>query len=260
MELSHYSPLISSFRKTILALILFSIGNCGIDVEDAEAPEAPLWVKKSAPIDWPERGIDAHEGGQIFLQWNASRDEDVGEYLLYRSLSDSKKDTLKHTALIANIESNSMEIYSYLDNEINELDYYAYWLIALNDAGNRSMNSDTLYYSVMPSIYYDTMIPNSLSLPVIPPIQFSWNPGYWVEMLIQDFTITIIREDGVMIIRERFAPSNYVSHVETWVLPNTFDLEPSLYHWRIDVASDYHGDVEAQGGESEWAAFRVPGE
>ncbi len=244
-------------QRLFILVTIFVIFSCGEDIEDKDPPAAPLWIEKTPPLTWPEQGIDAYSGMAIYLEWYPSLDADVVEYRLFRSLYSTERDSLMSTEVIASIESIISEAYSYVDNEVSESTYYAYWLNAFDDANNISPSSDTIFYSAMPSVMNSTMAPNSKVESLTPPIRFSWDQGYWVEMAIQDYVITILGSNEEMILRIRMGPSNYTGDGEIWMLPDSVQLPASQYKWRVDVAANYQNGLETQGGESAWAYFLI---
>jgi hypothetical protein len=86
-------------RKFWLQLILFFqisflFFQCGLDVEDPTPPPPPIWVQKSLPKEWPERGIDAHESGGISLEWESNFSEEIVAYNIYRATWYELNDSL----------------------------------------------------------------------------------------------------------------------------------------------------------------------
>ena len=84
----------SSTFRLLLSLIFFNFISCGLDIEDPTPPSTPVWVQKSLPEIWPERGIDAHESGGIFLEWEPNPEDDIEAYSIFRAERFEEDDSL----------------------------------------------------------------------------------------------------------------------------------------------------------------------
>ena len=106
--------------QLLLTFIFALVTNqCGLDIEDPTPPSPPVWVQKSLPNEWPERGIDAHESGGIFLEWEPSLQEDIVAYSVYRSIQFEELDSLGDDELIARLEVDSNMKHEYVDQQAN---------------------------------------------------------------------------------------------------------------------------------------------
>ena len=100
---------LTSFRPVTFGSLLvcgFSllILNCGLDVEDPIPPSPPVWVEKSFPEEWPESGIDAHESGGIYLEWEPNPEGDIVAYKIYRSVFDEIEGVQGEYGILARLD------------------------------------------------------------------------------------------------------------------------------------------------------------
>ncbi|MBT7462372.1 MAG: hypothetical protein HN686_00180 [Bacteroidetes bacterium] len=266
--LSTYSilPILKIFYRywspTIyIVLIQFSIFNfhsCGIDVEDPTQPTPPVWVQKSLPDEWPERGIDAHEFG-IYLEWAPNSGENISAYLIFRAEYFDQNDSLSDYELLTRLESESSALLEYIDTDIQLRTYFNYKLKTEDMTGNLSDYSDSRSYSLLPTVQLSTMVPNGPIDKLDGARQLRWNYGYDIEM--ETYCLTITTDGNELVWREVFNPGNYTSAVESWTIPVSVSLEPDeVYKWRIDTGAQYIDDFETAGSESPWATFLFVGE
>jgi hypothetical protein len=251
----------STFRLSTLGLLItfnlsfLTVQSCGLDVEDPTPPFAPIWVQKSLPEEWPERGIDAHESGGIFMEWEFHPIKDnVKLYLLYRAEYFDSRDSLGEYELHKTyvVEPNSESVYI---DKLAAIDTrYYYYTIAEDGSGNKSAPSDTLDYMLLNSITSNSMAPNDplAALPVDRRLQW-W---YRYQVAMENYTITILSVEDELILRIEMTPGNYIEGNENFMVPDIVDMETGgLYRWRVDMAGNFEGESETAGSESEWANF-----
>ena len=247
-------------RMRILAWTLFIIHyslfiiQCGLDIEDPTPPSPPRWVEKSMPEEWPERGIDAHESGGIFLEWHSNPTEDVIAYLLYRASSYEVIDSIGAYELITRLETSSNTRTEYLDEQAITWVEYLYRLKSEDGSGNLSEYSDSVSYKLMQSITPVTMNPNGHSLVLGSERTLSWIYRHGIAM--EDYCITVLTQENKFLYRENFQPTNYLGGDEFWVIPAEVELTPGqIYKWRVDMGARYDNGLEKLGSESPWAEF-----
>jgi hypothetical protein len=258
------SCLPSTFRLSTLGLFFtfnFSllIFNCGLDIEDPTPPSAPVWVQKSLPEEWPERGIDAHETRSIFLEWAPGEDENSIVYLIYRAHYDEIADSMGDYQLIVSKSGDGVQEQSFVDTDVQWTKRYCYKLQAQDLAGNSSLFSDSLFYTLLPQIHQETMSPNGLSDTLLEGGTFSWM--YHPAVDWEDYCITILDYERNFIFRRILLPGDYVNGWESWVLSQSIRLQNGrIYQWRIDTGSRYADGIESSASESPWATFLYAGE
>jgi hypothetical protein len=245
-------------RFLIKALLTFNfaflISNCGLDVEDPTSPSPPAWVQKSLPEEWPERGIDAHESGGIFLEWEHSINEDIVAYNIYRATWYDFNDSIGIYDLLAVLELESTLDLEYIDMRAHHRTRYSYKLKSRNGSDNLSRYSDSLSYSLLPSVLSNSIDPNGANDTLEAERQLSWSYGSAMEM--EDYCLTILTVENEFISRERLLPRNYVAGTHSWQIPIASELEPGqVYKWRVDTGADYVHGYETSGSESIWADF-----
>ena len=246
--MDHWLAMLLTFNFTLL------ISSCGLDVEDPTPPLPPIWVEKSLPEEWPEKGIDAHESGGIYLEWKPNIEEDIVAYNIYRATWFDVNDSLGDYDLIVSVELESIPELEYIDNGANAMTKYYYKLKAQDGADNLSVDSDSLVYSLHPALPASTMSPNGISDTLDAERLLSWRYNYRIAM--EDYCLTILSEENEFITRILLSPSNYVGWDESWQIPAVILLEPDqVYFWRIDTGAGYVDDMETAGSESQWASF-----
>ena len=142
--------LLSTFRLLFTFIFSFLISACGLDIEDPTPPSPPVWVEKSLPEEWPERGIDAHETNGIYLEWMPNpQNENISKYLVFRAEYFEVVDSLDNFIQIEIIDQQVPEITEYIDHlAVFGIRYY-YKLKAEDRAGNVSLFSDSLTYKLL---------------------------------------------------------------------------------------------------------------
>jgi hypothetical protein len=248
-----------TLRRYWLQLLLifhfsFFIFQCGFDVEDPTPPSTPVWVQKSLPGEWPERGIDAHESGGICLEWEPNTKEDIFAYNIYGAIWYNVNDSLGEYELLARQETESTLQLKYIFESANIYTTY-YFIIQAEDAsGNESEHSESQHYSLLPKQNVITMIPNSQSSNLPPSRRLTWRYPYTIEM--EDYCITILTEADEFIHRVVISPRDYVDGGESWRIPNNVVLDSGkAYKWRLDTGANYIDELETTGSESFWAPF-----
>jgi hypothetical protein len=239
----------------ILQFALFNFQSCGLDVEDPTPPSPPVWVEKSLPEEWPERGIDAHENDRIFLEWKLNpEEENVTSYHIYRARYFDALDSLSDFSLISTHSLSQSPIPEFVDSEISLNVLYSYKLLAEDISGGLSNFSDTLEYTLLPSIYSATMIPNQINESLGANRQLQWRYTYLGAM--ENYTITLLDTDNNLILRHEFSPGNYIGRIEYFYLPDsTLLINGENYKWRVDMGAQYVSSKETAGSESHWATF-----
>jgi hypothetical protein len=227
---------------------------CGLDVEDPTPPAPPTWIQKSLPEEWPERGIDAHESGGVYLEWGMAENDDVVAYSVYRAQYYDVYDSLGDYSRITQLESNESPATSYVDENITRDIIYYYKMKAEDLAGNQSHYSDSIYYSIQKKIGSNLMTPNGLAYELSTDRLLSWSNDYYNE--VEDYCLTILTEDSELIIRTILQPTTYIDREERWVIPDSIILQSGqIYKWRIDTGGRYIDGYESSGSESSWATF-----
>ena len=255
----------STFRPLTFGLLLiiqFSIFNfqsCGLDVEDPTPPSRPVWVQKSLPAEWPERGIDAHESGGIYLEWEPNPEDNIVSYLIYRAEYFDVKDSLGDYELLSVSEVDHGSKLEYLDESVKIKTQYYFKLKAEDSTRNRSGFSDSTGFSVLLQIPGSRMNPNGLSDVLhIERILIWWYDTH-IEMENYCLTLTTISDD--FITRYIFNPGDYINGTEYFIIPNSIDLvQGQIYKWRIDAGAVYVDGIETAGSESTWATFLYAGD
>jgi hypothetical protein len=243
----------------LLTLLTFNIAfvtiQCGLDIEDPTPPSPPVWVQKSLPEEWPERGIDAHESGGIILEWEPHPIEEYETtYLIHRAEYFEQKDSLGNFEILATLRLKSSSASAYIDRSTTVNTCYHYVNVAEDHSGNKSKPSDTLAYMRLNAISSAAMLPNGLSVPLDSNRKLQWTYNYDVAM--ENYTMTILSADNGLIIRRELIPGSYIGLTEYFAVPDSIVLiSGSLYKWRVDMGGQYTGDAETAGSESPWATF-----
>jgi hypothetical protein len=249
------------FRSLILGLLFtynsyffLTLNSCGLDVEDPTPPSPPVWIQKSLPEEWPERGIDAHESGGIYLEWEPNPEEDILAYLIYRAEGDDMNDSIGPFELITRLELESMGACEYIDSHAPIGITLHYKLRAKDESENISSYSNSAQYYLLAQPGLQFMFPNSQSHQLYTTRQLIWRYQYSIEM--EDYCITILSELGELVLRQILVPSDYTSWNESWYIPMEIMFESgALYRWRIDTGAHYLDGYEMAGSESPWATF-----
>jgi hypothetical protein len=234
------------------------ISACGLDIEDPTPPSPPVWVQKSLPEEWPERGIDAHESGGIYLEWESSAEEDITTYKIYRATWYDISDSLGNYNLVTNLETEFISKMEYIDTGAQIGIPYYYKLKVEDASDNQSKFSDSLFYSLIPQLNI-WMIPNGSSATLGNIKTLSWGYQYSIEM--EYFCLTILTGENEFIYRDIFLPGDYINGHESWQIPTDVVLDYGwVYQWRIDTGARYIDDRETSGSESAWATFIYVGD
>jgi hypothetical protein len=251
-------------RFWLLTLLTFNfaffISACGLDIEDPTPPLPPVWVQKSLPEEWPERGIDGHETGRVLLEWRTnSNDEYIREYELFGANYSVRSDSLSDFVSLAKITSAMDSTFTYVDEMSRPNTRQLYYLIATDESNNSSKKSDTISYKVLNAISVESMSPNGIYSHLDSSRSLSWSNQYSIP--VENYWITILTIDDFFISRDLFFPQNYAGQKETWSIPVGLNLDPGqTYKWRIDMSADYVNEYETSGSESHWATFLFLGD
>jgi hypothetical protein len=256
---SKWARMESWFLTLLTFNLLLLISSCGLDIEDPTPPSPPVWVEKSLPEEWPERGIDAHESGGIYLEWEPSiMSDNIAGYIIQRAERIKGADSLSEFEHLIFLEPKMFNN-DFIDIDVSFFFEYVYRLKSEDFSGNFSGFSEWVTYSLLRSVSSDelAMAPSggdTLGLNR----QLSWYYRYTIEM--QDFIITLLGNDTELLNRTRIVPSRYTNGIELWSIPDTIYLLPNQrYEWRIDMSANYSGGRETSGAESTWGYFYYSG-
>ncbi|MBT4398893.1 MAG: hypothetical protein HOD37_05365 [Bacteroidetes bacterium] len=235
----------------LLFIILLS---CGLDIEDPTPPSPPVWVQKSLPEEWPERGIDAHETGGIFLEWEPNTEENIAVYLIFSARYYPENDSLGDYEILGTNTLESTLRFNFLHSEAAARITYYYKLKAENPAGNLSVFSDAIKYTLLPSINTETMSPNGNSDTLNHGRLLTWIYSNTTEM--ENYYLTVLTQNHELIIRVQISPTDYVNGQESWQIPESVVFDSNaIVKWRIDMGANYINNLETSGSESTWATF-----
>jgi hypothetical protein len=234
--------------------IFFIFNFCGLDIEDPTPPSPPVWVQKSLPDEWPERGIDAHESGGIYLEWEINPEENIAAYIIYRSEYINTVDSLSDYTWIHRVKSVSNTPLEFIDSDITPNTQYYYKLKADDLSDNRSGYSDSCGYLVLPQITINQMEPSNQLENLDSNRLLYWH--YTNSIQMENYCLTLLDLQNDLILRTVLSPVNYVNGSESWRVPDSIILmENQLYKWRIDTGANYSQGIESAGSESPWATF-----
>jgi hypothetical protein len=234
--------------------LFLTLQSCGLDVEDPTPPSPPVWVQKSLPEEWPEQGIDAHETGGIFMEWQSNHNQGIIAYLIYRAKYFEESDSLGEYVVLSRIETDLYTGLSYIDSDLLLGTKYFYKLKAEDNSENRSDFSESLGFSLLPQIPIGTMTPNGLLDTLDGEVKLIWRYDNNVEM--EDYCLTLTNLNADCVFREVFNPGNYLDGTEQRIIPTSVVFEPGqIYLWRIDTGAKYVDGLETAASESPWATF-----
>jgi hypothetical protein len=247
----------------ILSVLVLSFSvvavQCGLDIEDPTPPSPPIWVQKSLPVVWPERGIDAHETVGIFLEWEPSPEENIIAYLIYHASYFAENDSLGDYKLLTRIEPFSSSDLNFIHSQVTYRLKKYYKLKSEDVAGNISTFSDSIEYTLLPSLRLEMMKPNGSSDTLHENRQVNWSYPYLLEM--ENYCLTILSQNHDLVQRIQLTPQNYTQRWESWTIPDSLVLhENQIYSWRIDIGARYINNLETSGSESGWARFLYTGD
>jgi hypothetical protein len=255
---SRPSFLPSTFRLSTLGLLLtfnfsfLTLYSCGLDIEDPTPPSPPFWVQKSFPEEWPERGIDAHESGGIYLEWEPNPEENIAAYLIFCARHYQENDSLGKYEILENYIPDSQLNFLHSD-AVSRIKYF-YKLKVEDFAGNLSFFSDSIGYTLLPGLDTETMTPNGNNDTLNNDRLLTWNHSYNTQM--ENFCLTVLTQNNDLVIRVQISPTDYVNGQESWPIPESLLLDSSgIFKWRIDMGAQYVFGLETVGSESAWATF-----
>ncbi len=258
-SLSDRAAIVPKCRPSTFGLLLIfsllTIQSCGLDIEDPTPPSPPVWVQKSLPEEWPERGIDAHESGGIFHEWLQNPpEENVQNYLLYFAEYFDSQDSIGDYELLSSLESGTQSVIEFIHRSPTVQSRYYYILIAEDASGNLSLPSDTLSYLRFSAVDPASMQPNGLATPLNSMRKLQW--GYTTTVAMENYVMTILDIENNLVLRQELVPGNYVGGPEYFTIPDTITLQSEhVYKWRIDMGAQYLDGRETAGAESLWAIF-----
>ena len=234
--------------------IPLQFNSCGVDIENPIPPSSPVWIDKSLPLEWPERGVDAHESGGIFLQWYPVIGEDIGKYYLHRAEWFESRDSLGEFEIVTMVPENSASVLEYTDESAIKRVRYYYKLKSENNSGMQSEFSESVSYKLITRVGTAGMKPNGLTDTLSQERTLSWN--YDLDIAMEDYVITLLSDESDLLYRNLLQPGNYTGSRETWDIPSNINLiSGNIYLWRIDTGANYEDGRETTGSESAWATF-----
>ena len=249
---------ITGFWLLALLAFIFSlfISACGLDIEDPTQPSAPVWVQKSLPEEWPERGIDASELGGIYLEWesNPAR-ENIIAYHIYRAQYFALNDSLGDFEMLSMIDMEIAHSLDFIDNSATQSFFYFYKLKAMDSSENLSAYSDSVGYSLLQPVISNLMIPNGLDETLEPDRALQWKYNY--SEIMELYVITILNARDQFVLRSEYVPSTYIyGGTEYFIIPDSIImLAGEIYKWRVETGAYYDSNIETAGSESSWASF-----
>jgi hypothetical protein len=250
-----FGPFLALNWIPLVAVVsLLTLHSCGLDIEDPTPPSSPVWFQKSLPEEWPERGIDAHETEGIYLEWEPNPEENVTAYLVFCARYYQENDSLGDYEKLGRNTSESTISFNFLHSEAAIRTNYYYKLKAEDSAGNYSVFSDSIGYTLLPSLDMETMTPNGNRDTLNNSRSLSWKYNYDIEM--ENYCLTLLTQNNELIYRILISPTDYVNGQEWWQIPESVVLDSTeIVKWRIDVGAQYINDLETFGSESNWATF-----
>jgi hypothetical protein len=256
---NNFIPVLFEASSRLIGLIfifycIIFLFRCGIDVEDASSPIPPIWLEKSIPEKWPERGIDAQSSGGIFMECAPDSSGEIAAYKIYRATYDSEVDTIGEFQLYEILNTIDYNNFKYVDQDVEVFQRYYYRIKAEDTSGNSSDMSELIFYTLMPQINAEDMIPNGVEQTLCVENLLKWK--YYYSNELENYILTILDSEGNLLLRNDITPGNYIGGSEEWPIPPEVELQPGLiYYWRVDVGASYINGVETAGSESDWAAF-----
>lgn len=232
---------------------------CGETIEDPDAPGAPLWVSQSEPTDSRPRGIRPYnEGDGIFLEWHPNPEEDLSGYKLYRAAYTELDESEGEFTLIADINAFSLggTDTSFIDDLVQFSTDYHYYLRAYDQAGNKSISSDTIRFSLIPKT--DPLTPTGQLSDLQKNFEWYDDTKSASEYII--FLETVTPRNDIWI--SRFSRPNYTDSFQS--KPFNFDgnaaalISGQNYRWCVKAIAyiDNFGHMW-RGSISNWAYFSL---
>lgn len=245
------------FQILFTFIIVLFIG-CGESIEDPDAPSAPVWVEKSDPTDPIAHGIRPyHDGNGIVLEWHPNLEDDISGYKLYKTEADIDNKFI--LAVDINAFSLSGADTFFVDDSVKFNVNYYYYLKAYDQAGNRSVPSDTIQYAIISKAEpWDPDGDINSQQTLFKWYDFSYSyPNYIV--LLEDFD----KREVVWI--SPFIAPNYgaISHSVSFNFDGTSELDTfeigTRYRWCVKSIAfvDSHTNIDISGSISYWAYFTI---
>ena len=186
-------------------------------------------------------------------------EEDVDEYEIYRATYYSVNDSLGDFELLATYMTASDSVCQYTDQNAVTNVKYLFKIKAVDSSDNTSELSEAMMYTLLPALNYAAMSPNGLSSPLPISRNLSWDFAYTASL--EDYCITILDFEDILIKRIAFNPGNYTGGGDSWTIPADVVLIPDrVYKWRLDTGAQYIDGLETAGSESTWATFLYTGQ
>jgi hypothetical protein len=239
------------FASLVGATAVISCGSTGPGTADIEAP---LWDCPQAPTARVQGDVGGFGGigarpddSYITLRWYIGTEESLIGYQMFRRSDESAVYRIRETILLTpdQLRNRRGEIIEWTDEETGTNHLYNYVLFALDSDSNRSVQSDTLSYSLKGKPVLVTPPHRSVIADTTPIFVFGHNIRGSFDLLMKDFVLRV----------EKFVGSNWRL---VWVSPlrgprlSTVDqektaieyadggyiVEPTLsngfYRWRVD--------------------------
>ncbi|PIS27535.1 MAG: hypothetical protein COT43_09895 [Candidatus Marinimicrobia bacterium CG08_land_8_20_14_0_20_45_22] len=252
--------MIRKILEIVLSLILISVfilDGCGDSLEDPTPPSRPQWVEKSAPEDSIEHGIDADPiDDYIFLEWHPNSDDDISAYKIYRAENNASA----KFSLLADVDAFSTfgGDTIYIDDSVELNKIYYYYLLAVDQAGNKSEPSDTIRYGLIQK--------TDLNYPLIAITEkrprFEWHDftSFSYQYIIRVEKLSPLEVIWIY----RFNKTNYADTFQSMLFDNNNTASEheltagTSYRWRVDAIYLVDpSDRDISGSESQWGYFSI---
>lgn len=263
--------------KRYLALILSTIFilACPDPVEDPDPPAPPIWVEKSQPESWIERGIDAESRNRIILMWYPNNEADLAGYKIYRA--DTKiENGFKERFRIELIQNVGADTIFYDDGVSKYVDYY-YFIKAFDNAGNESDNSDTLTYQLLNSPrlvfpvdekvsgrftfqWMDLASNYTYSTEYVIRMEYYKDGKYTPYWICRFMNLWYEYADGSPIPFDFFPANGNNIPLNVLVVEGSKEYPQSgSYRWKVKAISEVDNatNLDEASGESDWGFFEV---
>ena len=271
-----------------IIMLLFSY-SCDVPTEDSDAPEKPIWVEKSQSDDRKELGIDSDNTikSGIVLMWYSNSENDLAGYNIYRGQQSNgttiQYEYLTEIDIFQKFEYDTL----YFDTSVSNYINYFFYIEAKDLAGNKSIPSDTISYTLqLPPTALSPINTIADSFPIFRWIDNIANFQYTSEFVIRmeksnedssepfwvsrfynqwfgyENTIPISflffpaigswGETNVEL--HANAPSNVISCYGT-----TAAMSNGTYRWKIKAISHVNNEtgIDETSGESAWSYFNI---
>ena len=257
--------------KILLMTLFIFLISCS---EEIKRPPSPIWVEKSRPADFEEKGIDAHnvnliypDNNSIKLMWHYNPEEDIWKYHVYRTNQMDEENKPIDFSNILTTENDT----SFYDEEVEVYVNYYYYLKAENFDGNESNASDTISYVLLVK---PQAISNSDSVQS-EQLQFQWIDFQYTSHIPSFYTIKVENEFGQGVWSCMFLNPDFLNNGEIVSYPYSLNgsecidhqgandyLEPGKYYWKIKALRLGNGittsaDHDVASAESNWVEINL---